>query len=106
MFLGSRQGFCGLIGGLGRRFVRGFAAYFVSKKKWVGGEKQGPGIREQGSERQGLRDLGNRKAAVSRYTSLARLAVRALLGAGSRSLGRDEFSSGSLSCKTALSSDL
>ena len=51
-------------------------------------------------------EKGLEKPALSRQTRLARLAVRALPGAGSRSLGRDAFSSGNLSCKTALSSDL
>jgi hypothetical protein len=55
MFLGSRQGFCGLICGLGRRFVRGFAAYFVSKKNGWGERNRDQGL---GNRDQKDRDLG------------------------------------------------
>jgi len=48
----------------------------------VGGYPTGIQTRQSGRER------------YSCYTSFARLAVRARLGGGSRSLGLDEFSSG------------
>ena len=49
---------------------------------------------------------GATNAGAAAHTSFARLAVRAGLGGGSRSLGLDVFSSGNRPCKAALSSDL